>query len=851
MKWKKIMKIAVPVLAVVLIISLFTISASAAIQVGSTNVANYFQYHNSSGWHDLKTPWHYIVGTNEVAYCVEHKRSSPHGASYSETDILDGYSARTRTGLRIILENGYPYTTGGLSAAEARYATANAIRYWLSEQGESQFYNFTNYGAYSNAQMRAYAASGNLAGKIRAKSGYTDVLQFSVELLIKARSQRLMTHDVAFSPMSIRISGNTFVGTTRVSLTNMNKGYTLNTGGLPAGSSVSGYRGANGDVLTIRIPMNAANSNRNFSISATGFDNRMRANMAVNDASSSRVQAVVTVITSRSTIADTASLSVRTPAVPDLVVSSISTNKSSYQAGETIQVTVKVCNQGTGTASVFKVSLSSNAFSVQTKNTSALGAGASRTVTFAYTAPTYTSNTKVTFMAKADSTNVIRELNESNNSRSTSTTVKAGLPDLSIITLYSDKPSYEAGETVRVTVKVRNSGYTAVSSSVLKLQISSVGTKSKTVPSLAGNEGVRTIRFTFTAPTKLTDQTIALKATIDPSNAVKESNERNNTRSASLVVKALRPDITIIGSTATDWYAGKEVVVSATVRNLTEQPVSSLKVRLCMGSISMTEMIPIAGNGSNLAVFRFTVPTNGDYTVSFTADADNAVGEIDENNNTWSKEVSVFKVPISVVLDPDDVGMEQQYDAYGLLDMPSMNNCAYHSWQEVRLENGRYVAKTYWARLTITFQISPDSQIAYSDKPDVMESGFGVQAVCQTMLTTNYDHPEKLVGAQIVWARYPESAYGQTAKWQNVRDGLTVKSGGAGEKVITWQYAVNAFSATGRRLHYTPLWFSDGKYTAWAQAFYAWSPAGQLYDNKTNGVTISGDMYDRITTIRR
>lgn len=851
MKWKKAMKIAVPILAVVLIISLFTMSASAAIQVGSTNVANYFQYHNSSGWHDLKTPWHYIVGTNEVAYCVEHKKSSPHGTSYSQTDILDSYSARTQTGLRIILENGYPYTTGGLSVAEARYATANAIRYWLSEQGESQFYNFTNYGAYSDAQMRAYAASGNLAGKIRAKSGYTDVLQFSVELLIKARSQRLMMHDVSFSPMSMRVSGGYFIGTTRVTLANMNKGYTLNTGGLPAGSSVSGYRGANGDVLTIRIPMSAANSNRGFSISATGYDNRMRANMAVHDASSSRVQAVVTVITGTSTVADTASLSVRTPAVPDLIVLSISTKKSSYEAGETIRVTVKICNQGTGTAGAFKVSLASNTFSTQTKNTSALGAGASRTITFTYTAPTYTANTRVTFTATADSTNAIMELNESNNSRSTSTTVKAGLPDLSIISLYSDKSSYEAGETVSVTVKVKNSGYTAVSSSVLKLQISGVSTKSRTVPSLAGNGGVRTIRFTFTAPMKLTDQTITLKATIDPSNAVKESNERNNTRSASLVVKALRPDITIIGSTATDWYAGKEVVVSATVRNLTEQPVSSLKVRLCMGSVSMTETIPIAGNGSNLAVFRYTVPRNGGYTVSFTADADNAVGEIDESNNTWSKDVSVFKVPASIVLDPDDAGMEQRFDAYGLLDMPSMSSSAYHCWQEVRLEDGRYVTKSYWARLTTTFRISPDSQIAYSDKPDVMESGFGVQAVCQTTLTTNYDHPEKLVGAQMVWVRYPESTYGQTAKWQNVRDGLVVKSGEAVEKVIAWQYAVNAFSATGRQLHYTPLWFPDGAYTAWAQAFYAWSPVGQLYDNKTDDVTISGDMYDRITTIRR
>ena len=850
MKHKKAILI---VLAVVCIMTLFSTTAFAGtVRVGTADVTDYMQYHNSSGWHDLNTPNHYIVGTNQIAYCIDHKRTSPSNSTYSDTDILNHYSARTLTGLRIILENGYPYASSGLSAAKARYATANAIRFWLSEQGEAQNYNFTNFGAYSNSQLRSYAANGQIGSKVRAKSGQTAVLQWSIELLIKARSQTLMTHSVSLSPMSMSISGSYFVGTTRVTLTNMNNGYTLNTGGLPSGSRVLGYTGSNGDVLTVRIPMNKGNSNRSFSISVMGYDNRMRANMAAYDAYSSSLQAVVTVVTTTSNVADTASLSIRTPAVPDLTVSALTTNKSRYAGGETVTVTAKVRNQGTAAVSSTQVKLNSAYITSITKTTGYISAGGTATVTFTFTAPTLTNDTTVSLTATADPNNRIRELNESNNTRSTSIVVIGSLPDLMVSAITTDKPAYEAGDTVTVTVTASNIGKKTVSSTVMKLSISGVGTQSKTVASLAANGGSRTLIFTFTAPTALTEQTITLTATIDPNNAIRESNENNNSRMATLGVKALRPDITIIDTNATDWYAGKKVTVSATVNNLTAQPVPSVKIRLTIGNTALTETICVPGSGSNLVVFRFTVPdTAGDYTISFTADPNNEINETNENNNELSKNVAVVDLPVSVVLNPDDMDMEQNYEAYGLYDLPSVDDSDHYTWQEVRLENGSYVTKTFWVRLATTFEILPDERIAESDNPNIMESGYGGQVLCVTTLTTNYDHPEKLVGVQMVWVRYPESAYGQLYKWQNVNDSLEVKTGSAGEITVTWQLAVNPYSVTGSRLHYTPLWYPDGEYTALAQAFYAWSPVGQLYGFEADSVTISGDMYDRITTIKR
>jgi hypothetical protein len=195
--------------------------------------------------------------------------------------------------------------------------------------------------------------------------------------------------------------------------------------------------------------------------------------------------------------------------------------------------------------------------------------------------------------------------------------------------------------------------------------------------------------------------------------------------------------------------------------------------------------------------------------------------------------------------------MEQRYEAYGLSGLSVPASSTYHTWQEVRLEGGNYVTKTFYTRLTTTFEILPDSRIAYPDKPKTMESGFGFSVQCTTAIITNYDHPEKIVGAQMVWVRYPESAYGQLSEWQNVRDSLEVKTGEAGDMTITWQLAINPYSTTESRLHYTPLWFPDGEYAAWAQAFYAWSPVGSppppppppgSYIAHTTTVTIEGDI---------
>ena len=325
-----------------------------------------------------------------------------------------------------------------------------------------------------------------------------------------------------------------------------------------------------------------------------------------------------------------------------------------------------------------------------------------------------------------------------------------------------------------------------------------------------------------------------------------------------IAVNQALPDVTVISANTEDWYAGKDVVVSALIRNTSAQAVPSVKVRLKAGGIQKDEMICVLANGSNLAVFRFTVPSPPNppgtmpLTVTVIVDPDDAIGESNEGNNTCTKTQTVLSVPPSFVVDPDMPELEQNHLSRNkaIPAIPQVMPSSYHTWQEVRLENGNYVTKTFWAELNTVFELSPDPRVAIPDNPDRIESGFGVQANCRTVLTTNYDHPEKLIGPQMVWVYAPESSYGQ-GQWQDVRDALETCNGNAGNKSIQWQVAVNPYSTTACRLHYIPLWFPDEQYTELAQSFYAWSPVGQMVGYGTDSVIIEGDMYDRVTAVRR
>ena len=303
MKTKRIITLAICLLTLIGIFqSAHALAAGSTVTIESqTNGAfDYLEYYSNGSWHDLNTPRHWIEQTGEVVYCVEHSAGNPHGQTYTETSPSSVFSGSTLAGINSILMYGYPNNKpSGFTDDEARQATANALRFWLSEQGEGFSYDFTNRRSNPNA--------------IRAKSGYEHVLEYADELLAKARARQELPHGISFSPSTLQLaaSGGGFSGQTTVQLTNINSGYTLDTSALPSGSNVSGYTGRRSEKLTITVPASAAG--QSFSISAEGSDTRSVDNITAYVPANGSLQKVFLCATTAQVVA-TASFNVGVPA---------------------------------------------------------------------------------------------------------------------------------------------------------------------------------------------------------------------------------------------------------------------------------------------------------------------------------------------------------------------------------------------------------------------------------------------------------------------------------------------------------------------------------------------------------
>ena len=288
---------------------------NVTIQSERNNAFDYLEYYSGGKWKDLNTPKHWIESTGQVCYCIEHNAGNPHSSSYTATPPSSVFGANTLAGLQTILMYGYPCNTpDGFTEDEARQSTANAIRFWLSENGEPGSYSFTNRRAHPN--------------QIRAKLGYEHVLEWADELLQMARDKQTLNHAIEFTPSALTLdrSGIGYSGTTTVQLTNINSGYTLDTSGLPAGVTLTGFTGRQSETLTITAPLTAAG--QTFSITAVGKDTRALENMTAYIPSKDSLQKIFLCANVAQVVAS-ASFGVNTPAAGKLQIKKYGDNNAS------------------------------------------------------------------------------------------------------------------------------------------------------------------------------------------------------------------------------------------------------------------------------------------------------------------------------------------------------------------------------------------------------------------------------------------------------------------------------------------------------------------------------------------
>jgi hypothetical protein len=238
---------------------------------------------------------------------------------------------------------------------------------------------------------------------------------------------------------------------------------------------------------------------------------------------------------------------------------------------------------------------------------------------------------------------------------------------------------------------------------------------------------------------------------------------------------------------------------------------------------------------------------SGQVTVMATVDPNNTIPEYNKTNNTATQTVPVTQLVTPTQIDALNNGLEQTYVTKNkqLPAAPNNPDSTTHTWQEYRYENGNYMLHTYTATLSVAFTVKPDNRVASGN---IVQSGFGIEQTATATLTTNYDHPEKLVGIQDVWLTYPETGYGLDAGgFSGYYEPMI--SDAPGGLSNTWSYPINPYSVANMPLHYIPLWYPDGEYAVLCTAFGAWSPNGQMVADLPDSVTVSGNMYDRMTAV--
>jgi len=96
-------------------------------------------------------------------------------------------------------------------------------------------------------------------------------------------------------------------------------------------------------------------------------------------------------------------------------------------------------------------------------------------------------------------------------------------------------------------------------------------------------------------------------------------------------------------------------------------------------------------------------------------------------------------------------------------------------------------------------------------------------------------HIEVLCLEENVLSYYPEFNYNT---YLRLSDMIT------GGYSAEFELKPNEFSTYGRRVHFTPLWFPDGRYSPVANVIDAWTPDGMLSCSLSDYVDIQGNLYD-------
>ncbi|MFC3505510.1 CARDB domain-containing protein [Micromonospora krabiensis] len=217
-------------------------------------------------------------------------------------------------------------------------------------------------------------------------------------------------------------------------------------------------------------------------------------------------------------------------------------------------------------------------------------------------------------------------------------------PDLVVDSVTWSPASPNESTPVTLSAVVRNIGSAAAPATTVNFSLAGTVVGSAAVGAL-GAGGSTTVSFNAGARPM---GSYSVAATVDPTNAVVEQNNGNNSLTAPaplVVAQAPGPDLQVlaIASNPPNPAVGASVTFTVSVRNRGTTGTGASVTRLTVGGTTLdTGTASIAAGATvTVAVTGSWTATSGGATITATADATNTVAETNEGNNSLSQSIVV------------------------------------------------------------------------------------------------------------------------------------------------------------------------------------------------------------------
>jgi hypothetical protein len=143
-----------------------------------------------------------------------------------------------------------------------------------------------------------------------------------------------------------------------------------------------------------------------------------------------------------------------------------------------------------------------------------------------------------------------------------------------------------------------------------------------------------------------------------------------------------------------------------------------------------------------------------------------------------------------------------------------------------------YAWLSYSASLNASLTTKPDEKVPTASGK-TMKSGYGLNANVSAQVRSSAPSSH-ITGMQNVVAYFPEFNY--TTYWRLLKRLNTGYSS-------TFEFQTNKYSTYGQSVHFSPVWYPDGRYTTYTECLDGWTPAGMLQINLTDDLTIRESLF--------